>query len=238
VFAGLAGNDCFSKLVLSGGSRAEGYNFGERPAAGGTNLHGQAATAGFWQGPQGQGLIRALNGGPGATQLGNWLAATFPNLYGGLAGKTNAAVAAFYQAQYALGGNRADAQVLATALAVYVTNRSLAGTTAAAYGFQVSAYGLGAQSVKPGGNGAPFGAASSSLTVLDLLLAADERSKGGLLFDRDGNGKTDSAETGQRAVAAALFALINDAGGIPAVPPRPLPPPVRGPRVGGHLPPR
>jgi hypothetical protein len=34
----------------------------------------------FWQSNSGQALINSFNGGPSATALGNWLAATLPNL--------------------------------------------------------------------------------------------------------------------------------------------------------------
>ena len=131
-------NDTFYGVVLPRpNSLAENYNFGERPVAASPVQHGQTATIGFWQNKNGQNLIKALNGGPTATQLGNWLAATFPNMYGAfagannLAGKTNAEVAAFYKTLFArtkcnaAGGGppKMDAQVLATALAVYVTNQ-------------------------------------------------------------------------------------------------------------------
>ena len=186
-------NDTFSGVVLPRpASLAENYNFGERPAANGGVTAGQTATIGFWQNKNGQNLIKSLNGGATATQLGNWLAATFPNMYGAsagannLAGKTNAEVAAFYKtlfartASTAAGGGppKMDAQVMATALAVYVTNQSLAGTTAAAYGFLVTANGVGTRTFNVGGNGAAFGVANNSkVTVLDLLLAVNTRSQ-------------------------------------------------------------
>ena len=85
-------NDVFSGVVLSqGGLSAENYNFGERPATNGGVHHGLTATIGYWQNKNGQNLIKSLNGGETSTQLGNWLAATFPNMYAALAGKTNAA---------------------------------------------------------------------------------------------------------------------------------------------------
>ena len=43
---------------------------------------GQTAGIGFWNNKNGQALIKALNGGPTSTQLGDWLAATFPHLLG------------------------------------------------------------------------------------------------------------------------------------------------------------
>lgn len=60
-------------------------------------------TIAFWNGTSGQALIKALNGNSGAKNLGNWLAASFNNLFGtsagatnDLTGKTNAQVAAYY----------------------------------------------------------------------------------------------------------------------------------------------
>jgi hypothetical protein len=57
---------------------------------------------GFWHNNQGQALINSFNRGSASTALANWLAVTFPNLYGAgagvnnLTGMTNAQVAAFY----------------------------------------------------------------------------------------------------------------------------------------------
>jgi hypothetical protein len=114
-----------------------------------------------------------------------------------LAGQTNAEVAAFYTSLYKRtasidGPPKLDAQVLATAIAVYVTNQTLAGTTAAAYGFQVTTGGLGAATFDVGeSNRAAFGlspTASTLMTVLDILLAAEEqdllKSSSGLTITR------------------------------------------------------
>src|SRR5207302_4904018 len=106
---------------------------------------GLAANTGFWSNSKGQALIQKFNGGPSATALSSWLAATFPNLYGAsagaddLTGKTNAQVAASYLAQNALPAPKAEAPVLAAALNVYATTVSPGGTAAQAYGFTVSA---------------------------------------------------------------------------------------------------
>jgi Bacterial Ig domain/SdrD B-like domain len=224
-------NDLFSALVLPfPGSLVENYNFGERPSSEGDVISGQTATIGFWQNKQGQKLINSLNDGSTATQLGNWLAVTFPALYGAdagvnnLTGKTNAQVAAFYKtlfartARTAVGGGlpKMDAQVMATALGVYVTTQSLAGTTASAYGFLVTANGLGARTFNVGSNGAAFGVANnSSVMVLDLLLSVNSRSGNGLLYDLDGDGDAnDSLETSYRNMANNLFSAINEAGDI------------------------
>ena len=216
-------NDAFSGVVLSqDGLVAENYNFGERPATTGAVVTGQTAAIGYWQNKNGQNLVLALNGGSTATQLGHWLAATFPNLYGTLDGTTNAGVASFYKGLFARtartapgGPPKTDAQVMATALAVYVTDQSLAGTTATAYGFQVTATGVGTRTVNVGSNGAAFGVANNStVSVLDLLLAVNARSHSGLLYDLNGDGQIDSSETGYRTMANDMFSAINEAGGI------------------------
>jgi hypothetical protein len=135
---------------------------------------GLAGDIGFWHGSSGQALINSFNGGPGATALSTWLAQNFSNLYGNLWGWTNADVAAFYQSQFALSGPNAEAQVLATALNVYATTRSLGGTAGQAYGFTLTDAGLGAYSFNAGSDGAAFGMAdNSSHTVYAFLKAVD-----------------------------------------------------------------
>jgi hypothetical protein len=91
----------------------------------------QNATINFWAGTHGQSLIDSFNGGATSTALATWLAASFPNLYGAsagsnnLTGKTNAQVAALFETFYAEARPKPDAQVLASALNIYVTTSSL-----------------------------------------------------------------------------------------------------------------
>src|SRR5204862_4255262 len=75
-------------LHLAAGLDALNYNYGERPAATGSIQHGQTAGIGFWNNKNGQALIKALNGGVG-TQLGDWLAATFPHMFSAAAGSND-----------------------------------------------------------------------------------------------------------------------------------------------------
>jgi sugar lactone lactonase YvrE len=191
---------------------------------------GLTAAIGFWQNPNGQALINSFNGGPSATALGNWLAASFPNLYGAsagansLAGKSNAQVAAYFQALFGqggtavpaqgtswgqpsgLGGTQVQAEVLATALSVYATTSSLGGTAGVAYGFTVSAPGLGARSYSVGADGAAFGVANNStLTVYGLLLAVNQLAVNGVLY---------GGNTTLQAQAAELFNALDQAGSI------------------------
>jgi MBG domain (YGX type) len=173
---------------------------------------GLAAGIGFWHNGNGQALIDSFNGGPNATGLANWLALTFPNLYGAnagtnnLFGNTNLQVAAFYLTQFSLHGPKVEAEVLATALNVYATTLSLGGTAASAYGFTVSATGLGARSFNVGVDGAAVGVANNtSLNVFEMLKAVNQRAVGGMLYN--GNATL-------RQQTTDLFDAINQAGGI------------------------
>jgi hypothetical protein len=100
----LSGADQFF-VTLAQGVNGLNYNYGERPAAIGPVQKGQTAGIGFWNNKNGQALILALNGGGISHELGDWLAATFVNLYGAksgndLAGKSNAYVAALFQQDF------------------------------------------------------------------------------------------------------------------------------------------
>jgi hypothetical protein len=189
------------------------YNFGERPPAGGDVQHGQTAGIGFWNNRNGQALIKALNGGGASTQLGDWLAATLPHIFGSsaggndLTGKSNADVAALFQRDFLLKGVKLDAQVLATALSVYATNATLDAThVAAQYGFTVSGDGVGIATVNVGSNGDSFGVAdNTTMTVLDLLLATDAQAVNGLLYN--GNSV-------RRSHANNVYSFVNQTGDI------------------------
>jgi SdrD B-like domain len=188
------------------------YNFGEQPPATGSVKKGQSAGIGFWNNKNGQALILALNGGAGH-QLGDWLAATMPNTFGvnagsnNLTGKTNAVIAALFQKDFVMHGVKLDAQVLATALSVYATNATLDSTAAAVhFGFTVSSTGLGTDTVNVASNGDAFGAANNtSMSVLDLLQAADDQATSGVLYN-DNNTKRNEANS--------VFSALNEAGGI------------------------
>ena len=225
-------NDVFSDVVLPGpDSLAENYNFGERPLDGGGVVAGQTATIGFWQNRNGQTLLKSLNGGPEASQLSSWLVTTFPNMYGAQAGQndltgmTNTEVAAFYStlfrrkqkeaSELGLGGPvHVDVQVLAVAFAVYATNSTLAGSTASAFGFSVTEYGVGIRTFNVGGCGTAFGVEDDSdVAVLDLLLTINSRSANGVLYDLDHDGDADdSLETLLRTMANDVCSAINEQG--------------------------
>jgi hypothetical protein len=204
------------------------YNFGER-IEGGQVHAGQTATIGFWQNKNGQNLVKSLNGEESSTQLGNWLATTFPNMYGtnagpnNLAGLNNADVAGMFKTLFkrnrktaaADGPPKLDAQVMATAFAVYVTNQALAGTTAADFGFLVTEHGIGTSTFNIEDNGAAFNVADNTdLTVMDILLKTDERTSDGLLFDLNDNDEIDDFELTLRVMANLVYTDINEQGDI------------------------
>jgi hypothetical protein len=173
---------------------------------------GQTGGIGFWHNSYGQALITSFNGGSTSTALAQWLAATFPNLYGAgagannLTGMTNAQVASFYLSQFSLSGPKAEAQVLATALNVYATTSSLGGNAGAAYGFTVSATGLGARLYNVGSDGAAFGVANNTtLNVYQFLQAVNKKAVNGVLYGGD---------QALRQQCAALLDALNNAGGM------------------------
>ncbi|MFO7907532.1 MAG: Ig-like domain-containing protein, partial [Pirellulaceae bacterium] len=161
-------NDKFVGIKLAPGSTGDYYNFGELPQAGETVPDGSTASIGFWHNKNGQALISKLSdtAGENSTQLGDWLAATFPKMYGDgayydaargqdrtmdLAGKSDEYVADTFgylhqrnkKSMIENGGvPKVDAQVLALALSTYATNEDLAGTVAQNYGFSTSADGI------------------------------------------------------------------------------------------------
>jgi hypothetical protein len=153
-----------------------------------------------------------LNGGVG-TRLGDRLAATFPHMFGAQAGsnnlnhKDNASVASFLQSRFVVHDQKLDAQVLATALVVYVTDGTLDNTgVGTQYGFTVGGSGVATAAVNVGTNGAAFGVADDTvMTVMDVLLAADAQDVNGVLYNGD---------TVKRNKANAVFSAINQAGGL------------------------
>jgi hypothetical protein len=66
-------------------------------------------------------------------------------------------------------------------------------------------------------NRAAFGlgpTTNTSLTVMDLLLAAEARSRKGLLYDLDGDGKISSFEKSLRGMANTVFTAVNEQGDV------------------------
>ncbi len=216
---GVVTDDMFSGVSLTAAQRGINYNFGERPLDGAAVAAGQTATIGFWQNKNGQKLIKSLNAGADDTQLGQWLAATLPNMYGATAGTnnmttwSNSEIAKFYQDKVfrakkskGTGPAKVDAQVMSTAFAVYVTNLNLADNVAASYGFLVTDGGVGIATFNIGSSGSAFDVADDTeISILDILLATNDQAVDGMLYDLDAV---------LRAFANEVYSAINEAGDI------------------------
>lgn len=243
----LGANDQFVEIDLVAGVSGVNYNFGERLDGGSFPSGGVTATIGFWQNKNGQALIQQLNGTPDSTLLGDYLTDTFPNLYGGDVldrnGDTivdNREVAESFKLLFKRNRNQSpagppklDAQVMAVALATYVTRETMVSvdyvtqadspslvTAVESYGFNVTTGGVGSTSVNVGDAGEALGYANDSeVQIIDLLLATNARSIDGLLFDDldgdgQGDGEIDDTEELYRTLANDLFSAINQNGHI------------------------
>lgn len=234
----IADNDQFGSITIVAGAAAVNYNFGER-IDGGAAPNNSSKGIGFWQNKQGRSLIEGLNGGADSTLLGQYLTTTFPGMYGddgsGFSSLdlnqdgdvTNTEVADSYRRVFKrkksdapAGPPKLDAQVMAVALATYITKESFVSVQYAtnesdeslisevrSYGLVVTVGGLGSSTYNVGRSGAAFGVAdNSNVRVIDLLLAVDEQSHEGLLFDVNGDGVIDEDEELLRTLAHDVFA--------------------------------
>ncbi len=190
---GTAAIGSVSTIGLNSNTAGINYNFGEL-VAGSPVAKNQAATIGFWHNTNGQALINSLNGCSTATNLGNWLATTFPNLYGSttgannMAGKTNAQVASYFLTLFGQSGQKTAAQILSSALAVYSTNTTLAGgTMATGYNFVVSSSGTGIATINVGTEYAAYGGPTGNVSVSKLLAFVNTESKNGVIGSANAN---------------------------------------------------
>lgn len=192
-------------VTLQNGQNATNVNFGN--FKGDLVMTGDTATIGFWQNKNGQALIRSLNGSKYSTNLGGWLARNFGNIYGHLAGKSNDYIANYFVTLFKQTGMKLSAQVLATALAVYVTDSDLAGGRyAARYGFTVTSAGIANNYFNIGTSGAAFGVADNSvLTVWEILKRTNAQYTNGKFW----GGNATLQEMGNR-----VFSGINEQGDI------------------------
>ncbi|MCA9047892.1 MAG: cadherin domain-containing protein, partial [Planctomycetaceae bacterium] len=201
---------------------AHNYNFTEV----GVQLSpGDTAPGGFWQNKHGQQLISE-----GGAALAVWLTHTFPNVFGdALVGATGDDVAVFYkdtlfkqQGKKSATPPKVDAQFMAIAMSAFFTNRNLAGTVAASYGFNVTDTGIGTSMVNVGSSGAAFGVADNTdLTIMQILLATngmtdvnDNRTGFTNVYDINGDGVVDSDEREFRLLAQSMYDLIIGAGSL------------------------
>jgi hypothetical protein len=205
--------------VVGTGVAGTNYNYGEQQVMGAAAAvaGNQTAAVVHWGASSCQALIKALNGSQNSTALSAWLVSNFGNMYGStagsnnLTGKTNAQVATYCQTLTSSNATKLNAETLALALNVYVTNSNLASNVAVSYGFGVSTTGLGAATVNVGTSGAAFGVDDNSiLTVSDLLYLENVRAHNGVLWDTNDDGSVSAVETLLQNEACSLHDSINN----------------------------
>ncbi len=195
-------------IAVGTSQSGQGYNFAELSVA--NLMAGDMASIGFWNGANGQKLIKSLNGSASSRKLATWLSGTYPGLYGrksanNLVSKNNNDVASLFRRLFGR-PDKLDAQVLAVALATYATRQSLGGAVALKYGFTVWSEGSGSRRVDVGEHGAAFGVDNgTTMSISQVLAATSGRASKGVLFG--GNAVL-------RAHAASVFEMIIELGDL------------------------
>ncbi|HTQ39236.1 MAG TPA: SdrD B-like domain-containing protein [Pirellulales bacterium] len=176
-----------------------------------TVASGDFGTTALWSSTNGQNLIKKFDSGANSTDLAQWLATSFPNLYGAGAGShslVNSNGTYFTTTQVAAAYSKfsgGDQQVFSAALSVYATSIGLEGSTGASYakstvGLTTSLYGSAMDTVNVGSNGAAFGVANNTtLTVMQLLSYLNANTNAG-----------SSVSSG----ASSIFSSINATGNV------------------------
>jgi hypothetical protein len=138
---------------------------------------GDTATIGFWNNKNGQYILSILDSGNPPQKIGAWLASQYPGLFGNLANATCSDVSAQFRTYFRVSGTpKVYAQIMAGAIASYVTNTAVSGTDPALvsartkFGFNSSVGGTWNKLYNVGSNGAAIGVPNnSSWTVAQLL---------------------------------------------------------------------
>jgi hypothetical protein len=131
---------------------------------------GTTATIGFWDGPNGKKVITSAPGG----SLAQWLTANFPNLYGSAKLTDSASVYKLFDTYKNANGTKTNAQVMATALAIYFSDPTIGQTaTSLSFGFTSSVAKVSIDVSKNAAFGDPTGK-PTSMTVWDLLKATND----------------------------------------------------------------
>ena len=174
---------------------------------------GDFGTTSLWSCSNGETLLKDLNGGSTSTQAAQWLATSFPNLYGAGCGThslvcsngtyfTNSQLESAYANFSSTNGDR---QALSAALSVYCTSIDLAGTSATNYakspvGLNTSGWGSGMDAYSVGADGSAFGLANNTtLTVMQLLGALNANTRAGASVSSGAN---------------TVFSGINNSGNV------------------------
>jgi hypothetical protein len=189
------------------------FNFQNDVAPTGPQLvQGTTATIGYWANKNGQALLQSYK----TTDIGNFLAATCPKLFGNLNGATGTQVAAYVlKAKAASSGVMNDyAQTLSTAIGVWVTGAGFNAAASAQHFVQQNGIGTAGCLYNVGKNGAAFGVANgTTMTILDMLKDYDSLcvATGGTMTSLPTSLKHTA---GGLDAGGSTFATINNTGDI------------------------
>lgn len=202
----LVDNDLIGQIALGQGVAGVNYNFGEVTSVG--IGQAQTATIGYWRNKNGQALICGFGRTDDNKTLGQWMAASFPRLFGSqsqynLTNLSNAQIAALYKDTiFRLGAPKAEAQVWATVFNVFASTRSLGGPEGTNFGFSSTVGGLGSATINVGSRGAALGLPNhTNQTILTLIQRANAVAVNGRFLANRGD-------------IADLFSTINEAGHV------------------------
>jgi hypothetical protein len=136
---------------------------------------GTTATIGFWDSKNGKAVILSA-GQNGQTPLAQWLTTKFPNLYGSAKLTDNLSVYTLFDTYKNANGTKTNAQVMATALAIYFSDPLIGQTpTSGSFGFNSSVANVQINV----SNNAAF--ASGQTSVWDLLVATNKNASKGVI---------------------------------------------------------
>jgi hypothetical protein len=131
---------------------------------------GTFATIGFWHNQNGQALIKSLDTGPTSTMLGNGLAGGYANLFGKANPYTTATLGAAPGVAPGLAG-LSNAQVAAVYLGTWKPSGLQKNTYVQAFAVALGSYaGGGAGTFNVGGSGAAFGVANNTTLPIGQIL--------------------------------------------------------------------
>jgi hypothetical protein len=167
---------------------------------------GDSASKGFWTNPNGQKIIKGITGNMAA-----WLANNYPYIYGvnappamKLVGKTNNDVAAL---MITLKNVQAEGQILAAAIATYVTQIAYATPLVYSFNFNVTTLGMGENYYYVGSYGSKIGLEDNHwYTVNELLDQVN--------FLRSKGSGVDGYNSTAKSACETIFESINKSGHI------------------------
>jgi hypothetical protein len=148
---------------------------------------GNTATIGFWDSKNGQAVIMSAGTTKDGKTLAQWLTTNFPNLYGSAnLTDNNASVYKLFDTYKSANGTKTNAQVMATALAIYFSDPTIGQTaTSLSFGFKSSVADVKID-VSKNAAFASYADSTGMMTVLQLLKQTNTNTLNGVIFGGKG----------------------------------------------------